>query len=630
MARQMKDSGIEWIGEIPETWEIRKHKTLFDCSKEIVGEASAITQLLSLTTHGIRKKGQEVSAGKVPESFDTYQTVAPDDIVMCLFDLDCSAVFSGISPYQGMISPAYKVLKCKGEIIPLFADYWFKFVFDGRKFRTYAKNLRYTLTYDEFAMLSLALPSLVEQGRIAAFLDRKCAEIDAVIERTKATIEEYKKLKQAVITEAVTKGVRGPRPMKDSGIEWIGEIPEGWEVLPHKYVMHKEKAICEHHNGEDIISLTMNGVIVRDLTAGGKMPTTFDGYQYVEPEDMLLCLFDIDVTPRCVGVVRNYGVTSPAYSRFKVHAGYHNAYYDYLLRFIDDEKVFIHLAKNLRSSLTETDFGAIKTIAPLYEEQMEIAAYLDEKCAAMDTLIAKKTALLTELETYKKSLIYEYVTGKKEVPVAAQPATAVYPFYPAVLNTKVLRFAQAVLMARILDRHGKGIGRVKLEKMLYTIETSIGFDFDTEYVREAAGPLHESLYQCEGIIATRNHWYQKRESDYGVSYTPTHAVERYRSYYDKYFTDYDAEIERIIDIFRPYNTNQAEIIATLFAAWNDAIIDGKSFTDEDIVDDVLNNWHDSKKRFPKDVWFRAMEQMRKHNLVPRGYGKHTIIRRNPV
>ena len=210
--------------------------------------------------------------------------------------------------------------------------------------------------------------------------------------------------------------MRGLRPMKDSGIEWIGEIPEGWEVLPHKYVMHKEKSICEHYAGEDIISVTMNGVIVRDLTAGGKMPTTFDGYQYVEPDDMLLCLFDIDVTPRCVGIVRNHGVTSPAYSRFKVHVGYYNAYYDYLLRFIDDEKVFIHLSKNLRSSLTETDFGAIKTISPSYDEQVEIAIYLDEKCAAIDTLIAKKTALLTELETYKKSLIYEYVTGKKEVP----------------------------------------------------------------------------------------------------------------------------------------------------------------------------------------------------------------------
>lgn len=200
------------------------------------------------------------------------------------------------------------------------------------------------------------------------------------------------------------------RQMKDSGIEWIGEIPETWEVIPHKYVMHKEKSICEHHNGEDIISLTMNGVIVRDLTAGGKMPTTFDGYQYVEPEDMLLCLFDIDVTPRCVGIVRNHGVTSPAYSRFKVHEGYYNAYYDYLLRFIDDEKVFIHLSKNLRSSLTETDFGVIKTLAPSFAEQQRIAAFLDRKCAEIDAVIERTKTTIEEYKKLKQAVITEAVT----------------------------------------------------------------------------------------------------------------------------------------------------------------------------------------------------------------------------
>ena len=200
------------------------------------------------------------------------------------------------------------------------------------------------------------------------------------------------------------------REMKNSGIEWIDEIPTNWKVMPHKYIMHKQKDICEHYNGEDIISLTMGGVIVRDLTAGGKMPTTFDGYQYVEPEDLLMCLFDIDVTPRCVGVVRNYGLTSPAYSRFKVQNGYYNCYYDYLLRFIDDEKVFIHLSKNLRSSLTETDFGAIKTIVPPYEEQKRIADFLDRKCAEIDTVIEKTKTTIEEYKKLKQSVITEAVT----------------------------------------------------------------------------------------------------------------------------------------------------------------------------------------------------------------------------
>lgn len=210
------------------------------------------------------------------------------------------------------------------------------------------------------------------------------------------------------------------RKMKDSGIEWIGEIPEGWEVLAHKYIMHKEKSICEHYSGEDVISLTLNGVVKRDLeNPSGKMPTTFDGYQFVDHNDLLLCLFDIDVTPRCVGLVKDYGVTSPAYSRFKIHSGFCNAYYNYLLRFIDDEKVFVHLSKNLRSSLTESDFGAIKTIVPPKAEQQRIADYLDNRTFEIDTLLSKARSSIEEYKKLKQAVITQAVTkgvrGEREM-----------------------------------------------------------------------------------------------------------------------------------------------------------------------------------------------------------------------
>lgn len=421
MARQMKDSGIAWIGEMPEGWELQKGKYLYRQRSE-KGNSIELQLLSPTQKYGVIPQSlYEKISGMKPVQLDAkadleqFKSIYARDFCISLRSFQGGFEYS---QYNGVVSPAYQVFYRQSDTT---YDAFYRYIFKEMGFigymNSFTKSFRdgKSMAFDDFAGTLLPVPPIAEQHRIAAFLDRRCAEIDAVIERTKATIEEYKKLKQAVITEAVTKGVRGERKMKDSGIEWIGEIPEEWEVLPHKYVMHKEKSICEHYAGEDIISLTMNGVIVRDLTAGGKMPTTFDGYQYVEPDDMLLCLFDIDVTPRCVGIVRNHGVTSPAYSRFKVHVGYYNAYYDYLLRFIDDEKAFIHLSKNLRSSLTETDFGAIKTISPSYDEQVEIAAYLDEKCAALDTLIAKKTALLTELEAYKKSLIYEYVTGKREV-----------------------------------------------------------------------------------------------------------------------------------------------------------------------------------------------------------------------
>ena len=411
--REMKDSGIEWIGQIPKDWDVVPHKRVMHKVKKICEQYNG-EDIISLTMNGVIKRDL-TAGGKMPTSFDGYQYVKPNDLLLCLFDIDVTPRCVGVVKDYGVTSPAYSRFVMHDGYYNAYYDYLLRAIDDDKVFVHLSKNLRSSLTESDFGAIKTCVPSLAEQERIAAFLDAECAEIDTVLEKTRASIEEYKKLKQAVITQAVTKGIRGDRPMKDSGIEWIGDIPAEWGVVPHKRIMHKVKEICEQYNGEDIISLTVNGVVKRDLTAGGKMPTSFDGYQYVEPNDLLLCLFDIDVTPRCVGVVRDYGVTSPAYSRFVMYDGYYNAYYDYLLRMIDDNKVFVHLSKNLRSSLTESDFGAIKTCAPPLAEQKCIAAFLDVRCDEIDALIAKKQQYLTEIENYKKSLIYEYVTGKKEV-----------------------------------------------------------------------------------------------------------------------------------------------------------------------------------------------------------------------
>ena len=411
--REMKDSGVEWIGQIPKDWDVVPHKRVMHKVKEICVQYNG-EDIISLTMNGVIKRDL-AAGGKMPTSFDGYQYVKPNDLLLCLFDIDVTPRCVGVVKDYGVTSPAYSRFIMHDGYYNAYYDYLLRAIDDDKVFVHLSKNLRSSLTESDFGAIKTCVPSLVEQKRIVTFLDAQCAEIDAVLEKTRASIEEYKKLKQAVITQAVTKGIRGDRPMKDSGIEWIGNIPAEWGVVPHKRIMHKVKEICEQYNGEDIISLTVNGVVKRDLTAGGKMPTSFDGYQYVEPNDLLLCLFDIDVTPRCVGVVRDYGVTSPAYSRFIMHDGYYNAYYDYILRMIDDNKVFVHLSKNLRSSLTESDFGAIKTCAPPLAEQKCIAAFLDVRCDEIDALIAKKQQYLTEIENYRKSLIYEYVTGKKEV-----------------------------------------------------------------------------------------------------------------------------------------------------------------------------------------------------------------------
>lgn len=221
------------------------------------------------------------------------------------------------------------------------------------------------------------------------------------------------------------------REMKDSGIEWIGDIPVSWKIMPNKYLMRKEKKICPVYHGEDILSLTMKGVIVRDLDAGGKMPTSFDGYQRLEVGNLLMCLFDIDVTPRCVGLIKQAGVSSPAYSQFVLRKGADAAYYCYYYTMLDNDKTLLHLAKNLRHSLTEDQLGAIPVIVPPIEEQQRIADFLDTKCAEIDALTADIQTQIDTLEQYKRSVITETVT-KGLNPDAEMKDSGV--FYMAPMN----------------------------------------------------------------------------------------------------------------------------------------------------------------------------------------------------
>lgn len=198
--------------------------------------------------------------------------------------------------------------------------------------------------------------------------------------------------------------------MKDSGIEWVGEIPNHWVVMPNKYLMRKQKVVYPIYKGQAILSLTMKGVIERDLDAGGKMPSSFDGYQYVKSGNLLLCLFDIDVTPRCAGLILQDGVTSPAYSQYIMRQKAYAPFYSYYYVMVDNTKELLHMAKNLRHSLNEEQFGAIKAPVPPLSEQKAIAEFLDKKCGEVDALIADIQQEIETLEQYKRSVITETVT----------------------------------------------------------------------------------------------------------------------------------------------------------------------------------------------------------------------------
>ena len=415
--RQMKDSGIEWIGEIPQTWDVLKTKFCFRYKKEIAGINSDKFDRLALTMQNVVKRAKDDSNGLQPEKFETYQILRRNELVFKLIDLqNVSTSRVGLSPYDGIVSPAYIILTPQSNISSKYAEKYYYTLWKNQIFNALGDDgVRSNLGKDDLLNIPIPVPPLAEQERIAEFLDAKCAEVDALAGEIKeqiATLEEYKR---SVITEAVTKGLDASVPMKDSGIEWIGEIPQSWDVLPNKYIMKKTKELCQKYSGQAILSLTMNGVIERDLDAGGKMPSSFDGYQLIKKGNLLLCLFDIDVTPRCAGLILKDGVTSPAYSQFVMTNMAYAPYFAYYYIMVDNTKELLHMTKNLRYSLNEEQFGAIKAPCPPLAEQERIAEFLDAKCAEVDALIAEKQNQLATLEEYKKSVIFEYVTGKKEV-----------------------------------------------------------------------------------------------------------------------------------------------------------------------------------------------------------------------
>lgn len=417
MGRQYKESNISWVGLIPTNWCVLRNKNAFVSGKDLVGKSSSTTQLLSLTTKGIKAIKEGETSGKVPESYDTYQVVKPNNLVMCLFDLDCSAVFAGISNYEGMISPAYKVLTCKATIIPQYANYWFIYVFDGRKFMHYSKNIRYSLTYDEFSALKIVLPPLNEQKKIADYLDKKCGEIDRLIDLQEQMIVRLAEYKQSVITEAVTKGITPEARLVPSGIDWIGNIPEGWQISKVKWQLRERKEYSENGEEEPLSMSQKYGLIpTKAMDIIPNMASSFVGAKLVHEGDLVFNKLKAHLG---VFAVSKYnGLVSPDYAVYFKRNNTSMKYLEYLFKTPQYIAEFRKLSTGVGAGLTRlytNDLFSISCLLPPIKEQEAIAQYIQNKCTEIDNLIAIKQQKIETLNEYKKSIIFECVTGKKDI-----------------------------------------------------------------------------------------------------------------------------------------------------------------------------------------------------------------------
>ncbi len=259
-----------------------------------------------------------------------------------------------------------------------------------------------------------------KQKKVSDYIEKRCVELDNILIKTRASIEEYKKLKQAVITQAVIKGIRDDRKMKDSRSTWFGQIPSDWDMRRIKYIFKIQKDIAGEE-GHTVLSITQRGIKPKDLSKNeGQLAENYSNYQLVHIGDF--AMNHMDLLTGWVDVSKYEGVTSPDYRVFRLidRDNYYSKYYLYLMQMCYTNRIFYGLGQGVsglgRWRLQADKFLNFSITVPSYEEQKEIANYLDQKCSAIDDLIAKKEQYLSEIENYKKSLIYEYVTGKKEVP----------------------------------------------------------------------------------------------------------------------------------------------------------------------------------------------------------------------
>ena len=417
--REMKNSGVPWLKDIPSEWKVERGKNVLVLQKRPVRDDDEVVTcfrdgeviLRSLRrTEGFTMSDKEIG----------YQGINEGDIV--IHGMDGFAGAMGVSKSTGKGSPVLVVCSPKYDAIPQYIIYYLRALAMTDVFIALATGIRERscdLRWNKISELEFILPSAKEQQKIASFLDRKCSEIDEIIALQEKIVEELKAYKQSVITEVVTKGLDPNVPMKDSGIEWIGDIPEHWETTKFKALFQIKKSIAGAL-GYDVLSVTQQGLRVKDLSKNeGQVAQDYSKYQLVDIDDFVMN--HMDLLTGYIDCAKVSGVTSPDYRTF-VNRNDSIAYNPYYLRVFQKcykDKTFYHLGQGVsflgRWRLPKEQLNAFVLPLPSLNEQKVIAAYLDTKCTEIDNLISIKLSKIDSLKEYKKSIIYEYVTGKKEV-----------------------------------------------------------------------------------------------------------------------------------------------------------------------------------------------------------------------
>ncbi len=412
----MKDSKIEWVGEIPAEWACIRGKFLLQYKQKPVKKDDEIITCFRNGEVTLRSNRREDGFTMADKEIG-YQGVDIGDLVVHGMDGFAGAI--GISDSRGKASPVLNVLGTKQN--KRYIMYYLRSMAYSDVFMALSTGIRVRscdLRWNKLAELWYLVPPIEEQKRIAEFLDKKCGEVDALIADIQHEIETLEQYKRSVITEAVTKGLDPSVPMIDSGIDWVQTIPKHWSVHPLYYYFEERKNKNIFAKEQNLLSLSYGKIIRKDINAsGGLLPENFNAYNIVEPKDIVLRLTDLQNDRRSLrtGYVNERGIITSAYITLKAKRDIIQEYFYYELHVFDLMKGLYNMGSGVRQGLNFDELSKLKLFEPSIKEQEEIVIHIKEKEIAINKIIADKQSQIETLESYKKSLIYEYVTGKKEV-----------------------------------------------------------------------------------------------------------------------------------------------------------------------------------------------------------------------
>lgn len=416
--REMKDSGIPYVGNIPSNWVQHPVYYYFYEGKN-PNRVCKEKNLLSLSYGKVIRKDINTSEGLLPASFSTYNIVDANDIIIRPTDLqnDKRSLRTGLVKEHGIITSAYIDLKPYAGVNSHYYHYLLHAYDIMKVFYNMGNGVRQGLNYSEFSKLVLITPPSDEQEKIAAFLDKECSKIDSIYADVEKQIETLEQYKRSIITESVTKGLNPNVELKESGMKWIGRIPASWKAEKIKYHLRRNER--RNPGNQQVLSVYREyGVIPKDSRDDNHNVTSEDvsKYKYVKPG--YLVINKMKAWQGSMGISEYEGIVSPAYFIYEFSNDlFEKKYLHYLLRGCYKDE-FRRISGGIREGqwdLSPEGFMNTSILIPSLNEQKEIVKYIDKKCAEIESVIADKKKQLEVLENYKKSLIYEYVTGKKEV-----------------------------------------------------------------------------------------------------------------------------------------------------------------------------------------------------------------------